>query len=120
MHASAVLFNGKCQVFTGDPGSGKSVRVALAILAGGTLVADDYIQIDGDHVSAPATIAGVLALRDYGLIRLPYLSSDAPLSFIDCNALPAVSLSLHQWQALSALGESLPEDWMPQRIALYD
>lgn len=115
MHASAVLFGGECLVFTGAAGSGKSTRVARHILQGGTLVADDFLHITAKEITPPPTIAGVLALRDYGLLKLPFSATAAPQRFIVCDQHTAPDFSEHEWRALCAMGELLPEDWIPKR-----
>ncbi len=113
-HASAVLYGGECLIFTGEAGSGKSTRVARLILAGGMLVADDVVLEDASKIHAPANIAGVLALRGFGLLRLPYTRSHAPRREISCHAGATLPLTQAEWCALSKLGAHLPEDWMPE------
>jgi HPr kinase/phosphorylase len=117
VHASAVMFDGECRVFTGAPGCGKSVRVAQHILQGGTLVADDFLLIENSGIAPPATIAGVLAVRGYGLLRLPFVACCAPVRVVKCDGLPRVHLRPEEWQQLCHLGEVLPEDWMPIRAS---
>ncbi len=46
LHASAVIYNGKCLVFSGISGAGKTTLAAAIVNAGGTLVADDISVID--------------------------------------------------------------------------
>lgn len=45
LHASSVVYNGKCLVFAGDTGAGKSTLAALLINSGANLVADDITLI---------------------------------------------------------------------------
>ena len=60
IHASTVIFQGKCLVFAGLSGAGKSTLAAAVIEAGGMLIADDISVIDfsGDqpavHPAFPA------------------------------------------------------------------
>ena len=56
LHASTVVFNGRCLVFAGLSGSGKSTLAASLVNAGGTLVADDISVIDftGQPAVCPA------------------------------------------------------------------
>jgi hypothetical protein len=46
LHASTVIFHGKCLVFAGLSGAGKTTLAAAIIKAGGILVADDISVID--------------------------------------------------------------------------
>lgn len=46
LHASTVVYNGRCLVFAGLSGAGKSTLAATLVKAGGLLVADDISVID--------------------------------------------------------------------------
>lgn len=60
----------------GAPGAGKSDVALRLIDGGGTLVADDQVDLvfgeGGLWGSAPANIAGLIEARGIGLIRLPF------------------------------------------------
>lgn len=45
LHASSIVYNGKCLVFAGNTGAGKSTLAALFIKSGANLVADDITLI---------------------------------------------------------------------------
>lgn len=77
----------------GAPLSGKSSLVVSIVALGGLLVSDDVVGISqtGDlTVHAPETrFAGLLHLRETGVMRLPFIAT-APLVFvIDLTPIPA-------------------------------
>jgi hypothetical protein len=61
----------------GEPGAGKSDVALRLIDGGGTLVADDQVDLvfgdGGLWGSAPEKIAGLIEARGIGLLRLPHL-----------------------------------------------
>ncbi len=56
----------------GPPGSGKSDTALRLIERGFCLVADDRVDIVGKFASAPKALAGLLEIRGFGIVRLPY------------------------------------------------
>lgn len=75
LHASCVAFGAQAGVLImGPSGAGKS-SLALALIEGGAqLVADDQTLVtrigDALFARAPRTIAGLIEIRGYGLMRL--------------------------------------------------
>jgi HPr kinase/phosphorylase len=77
LHASAAARDGAGVLLLGPPGSGKSDLLLRLIHHGFTLVADDQVQLNGLHASAPKNLAGLLEVRGLGIARFPY--TDATL-----------------------------------------
>ena len=73
IHASCAARDGHGVLLLGPPGSGKSDLVLRLLDRGFLLVADDRVDLDGDHASAPPALAGLLEVRGLGILRLPYL-----------------------------------------------
>ncbi len=83
IHASAVLVGARAVLIRGPAGSGKS-RLALALIEAAKdgrlpfarLVADDRALLDASHgrllVRPPAALAGLLEVRGFGIVRLPF------------------------------------------------
>ncbi len=75
LHASAVAFGPNSGILiTGPSGAGKSTMALGLIEQGAQLVADDQILIaragNALFARAPRSIAGMIELRGFGLIRL--------------------------------------------------
>jgi serine kinase of HPr protein (carbohydrate metabolism regulator) len=68
----------------GDPGSGKSSLALALIDRGAALIGDDGVALeerDGRLLaSSPAATAGLIEVRNIGLVRLP--TTSAPLSLV--------------------------------------
>jgi HPr kinase/phosphorylase len=77
IHASCAARDGAGVLLLGPPGSGKSDLVLRLLDRGFTLVADDRVEIENGHASAPAALAGLLEVRGLGILRLPYLERAA-------------------------------------------
>jgi HPr kinase/phosphorylase len=85
LHATAVMINGHGVALCGKSGSGKSDLALRLIDRGAMLIGDDYVEIresdDGLICQCKPNIAGMLEIRDVGIITLPYAPS-APLHFV--------------------------------------
>jgi HPr kinase/phosphorylase len=75
IHASCVARDGHGVLLTGPSGAGKSDLALRLIGRGFTLVADDRVEIADGRASPPASLAGLLEVRGFGIVRLPF---DAP------------------------------------------
>jgi serine kinase of HPr protein (carbohydrate metabolism regulator) len=79
VHATCVAIDGAGVLIRGPSGSGKSDLGLRLIDDGARLVADDYCEVTADAgmltARAPATIAGRIEVRGYGLARLPVIES---------------------------------------------
>ena len=73
VHGSCVSRDGEAVLVTGPPGSGKSDLVLRLLTRGFLLVADDQVDIQDGHTSAPPPLAGLLEVRGLGIMRLPHV-----------------------------------------------
>ena len=73
--ASCVIIDGRAVLIEGPPGSGKSSLALALIDRGAILVGDDGVTLDVREgriwASAPPNIAGLLEIRNIGLVSLP-------------------------------------------------
>ena len=109
VNASCVAIGGRGLLITGEPGSGKSSLALALIDRGAVLVGDDgaTLELVGNRLRAspPPNIAGLIEVRNVGLIRLP--TTSAPLSLVlklsrDTQRQP------HAAGTYTLLGQSLP------------
>lgn len=83
-NVSCVAIDGRAVLIEGEPGSGKS-SVALALIdRGAVLVGDDGVTLEprGEQLWAlpPPNTAGLIELRNVGLVTLPTCS--APIALV--------------------------------------
>jgi HPr kinase/phosphorylase len=79
LHATCVALQNKAVLLMGPAGAGKS-DLALRLIDGGAqLVADDQTELSMEGqalmASAPASIAGLMEVRNIGLMKLPFMHS---------------------------------------------
>ncbi|MBZ9938125.1 HPr kinase/phosphatase C-terminal domain-containing protein [Mesorhizobium sp. BR1-1-16] len=81
IHASAALVDGIGVLVRGASGSGKSSLVLALIMADparNRLIADDRVILTGIggeiEAAPPEQLAGLIEMRGYGLVRLPYVA----------------------------------------------
>ncbi len=72
IHASCAARDGAGVLLLGPSGCGKSDLLLRLLGEGFALVADDRVEIDSGEARAPATLAGLLEVRGFGIVRLPY------------------------------------------------
>lgn len=74
LHASAFAYQGAGCLLLGASGTGKSRLTSEALMFGAKFVADDQVQLgvmSGMLTASPVpSLAGVLELRGYGLLRM--------------------------------------------------
>jgi len=84
VNATCVAIGGRGLLITGEPGSGKSSLALALIDRGAVLVGDDGAALelaDGRVLaSPPPNIAGLIEVRNVGLITLP--TTSAPLALV--------------------------------------
>lgn len=86
-HGSAVCVDGCGLLLTGAPGRGKSsLALSLILEHGATLIADDQVHLwrDGAQLwmAPPPRLAGVIEVRELGLLRLPHTTTPCPLTLV--------------------------------------
>ena len=83
-NVSCVGIGGRALLIEGKPGSGKSSLALALIDRGAVLIGDDGVTLEerGDRLWAapPPNIAGLIEVRNVGLLTLP--SGSAPLSLV--------------------------------------
>jgi serine kinase of HPr protein (carbohydrate metabolism regulator) len=79
LHATCVELSGKGVVLLGASGSGKSDLALRLIDRGARLVADDQLAVErqGDRLFGrpAATLAGLLEVRGFGIVKLPWCAA---------------------------------------------
>jgi RNase adaptor protein for sRNA GlmZ degradation len=121
IHATAVALDGRAVLLLGPSGAGKSDLALRLLDRGWRLIADDRVilrrQGNGLWASAPAAIAGLIEVRDVGIISEATLASAPVALAIDLAARPARLPELSAYTiegvavpliALSAHEESAP------------
>lgn len=82
--ATCVLVDGRAVLLEGEPGSGKSSLALALIDRGALLVGDDGVRLEqrGTRLwaSAPPNIAGLLEIRNVGLVELP--TGEGPVALL--------------------------------------
>lgn len=124
IHASAVHFVGRGVLLLGASNSGKSDLALRLIDAGGVLIADDQVRLwrQGDrlHAGPPDRLAGLIALRGIGLMRVPFETAPLDLA-VDLEAADAAKEPLPDAASVAWLGVDLPkialEPGLPSAVA---
>jgi hypothetical protein len=119
LHGCVIAWEGRGVLILGAPGIGKSSLALECINHGAQLVADDAILLRREGAillaSAPQTIKGHLALRELGIIHMPFLEQ-VPLALaIQLGE----RLARDQWRlnSLTVPCLHMPRDY-PARLAL--
>lgn len=83
--ATCVVLNGRALLIEGPSGSGKSALALALIDRGAVLIGDDGVTLEkrGDHLiaSPPPNIAGLLEVRNLGLLQFP-VASAVPVALV--------------------------------------
>lgn len=117
VHASCAARHGQGVLLIGAPGSGKSDLLLRLLDSGFDLVADDRVDIEGNHARPPPSLAGLLEVRGIGIVRLPFqapvpLALAVDLSRGERMPSPAQTLGLPLVAIDAALASA------PQRVRL--
>ena len=100
----AVRVAGRAVLIAGPPGAGKSLLALELIDGGGVLIGDDGVTLEarGDRlwVSPPPNIAGLLEVRNVGLVKQPVSAGFAAIYVELCDAAPRHVDALPHWSAL--------------------
>ena len=76
--ATCVAIGGRAILIEGSPGSGKSSLALALIDRGAVLIGDDGVSLTARggqlHASSPPNIAGLLEVRNLGLLQFPTVS----------------------------------------------
>lgn len=87
VHGTSIALDGDGILLRGPSGSGKSDLALRLIDEGARLVADDQTELrllGGElRMGAPATIAGQIEMRGFGILRVPPLPSAALRLVVD-------------------------------------
>lgn len=75
IHASCAARDGAGVLLIGASGSGKSDLLLRLLDHGFALVADDRVDLQDGHVSAPAALAGLLEVRGLGIMQLEHVAT---------------------------------------------
>ena len=87
IHATCVEWFGRGILIRGKAGSGKSDLALRLIDAGAVLVADDQVLLENGIASAPARLQGLLEVRGFGIVKLPFAETTAIALTVDlCSA----------------------------------
>ena len=83
--ATCVAINGRAVLIEGPPGSGKSSLALSLIDRGAVLVGDDGVTLEPRggrlYASPPPNIAGLLEVRNLGLLEFPTVG-DVPVALV--------------------------------------
>lgn len=108
--ASAVAIGGRAILIEGPPGSGKSALALALIDRGATLIGDDGVCLDvgGERLlaSPPPNIAGLIELRNVGLLTMP-TAAQVPVGLVIRFDEQAPRF-IEQAERLQLLGRDLP------------
>lgn len=88
LHATSVVFCGRGLLLCGPSGSGKSDLALRLMDAGGSLIADDYTDVEVEDgkvmATAPTATAGLMEVRGLGLLKVPAIRTSRIDMVLEC------------------------------------
>lgn len=112
LHASCVSYDSKAILITGQSGTGKSDLSLRLIYEGALLVADDQTQLrveqDQLMASAPPNLAGLLEVRQVGIVRVPFQRSACVALYLELVDTEEESERLPSSESRELLGVRIP------------
>lgn len=94
IHASCAARDGAGVLLLGRSGCGKSDLLLRLLDADFELVADDRVEIEAGQARAPDALAGLLEVRGFGIVRLPYRAAATLVLAVELDAATAPRLPL--------------------------
>lgn len=108
-NVSCVAIAGRAILIEGEPNSGKSSLALALIDRGAVLIGDDGVTLspDGERLlaSPPPNIAGLVEVRNVGLVRLA--TTSAPLSLV-VRLDPAAARYVETAERVERAGRTVP------------
>lgn len=117
-HGSVVSIAGRAVLILGRSGAGKSGLALRLIGRGAALVADDQVLLERRGgaliASAPSILAGMIEMRGFGLMRLPYQPEAVVVAAVDLDVDPAArmpqrrTISFHEIEVQLIFARDMP------------
>jgi ABC-type cobalamin/Fe3+-siderophores transport system ATPase subunit len=82
IHASAAALGSEAVLLRGPSGAGKSDLVLRLMARGWQLVADDQVMLEGEEVTAPPALRGMLEIRGLGIFEALPVAPSARLCLV--------------------------------------
>ena len=116
--ATGVAIGGRAILIEGPPGSGKTTLALTLIDRSATLIGDDAVSLTcaGERVTVapPPTIAGLIEVRNVGLLSMA--TTTAPLALV-LRLAPDAPRFVEQAGTVHVLGQPIPLLWFDPTIA---
>jgi HPr kinase/phosphorylase len=111
IHASCIAIENHAVLIAGPAGAGKSDLALRLIDRGAQLVADDQTSLRAENgvliASSPSSIAGLIEVRNVGLLRMPYAASAPVALYVSLEGSEKNMDRLPENQAIEFLGCSI-------------
>ncbi len=107
--ATAIAIGGRAVLIEGAPGSGKSGLALALIDRGAVLVGDDAVTLDLRDgrvwASPPPNTAGLIEVRNVGIVELP--ATEAPVALV-VRLDPAAPRHVEHAASIELVGQPIP------------